>query len=1025
MIQTLGFYLRHSLNDLRVNGTRTIYAILCIAAGVAAVVSLQTLGVIIGDTLTGSLQETYRADIRVYANGMNSVANDEIEALVQQGVDDGVIRSEEESIPGAAITFDVRYFYPDNIAVLQAWFDENFPDQVTLTYRVLGPGLGGFDFNGGVTNPETGTFASFASMQIVDTDVYPLYGVIADADGTLLSELINAPDEIVISQNLADLLEVEVGAVVRINGANQDFRVTGIVPTDTEGGFSQTALLGSQFGYYYLDIDAVQYFEGLEARTDMLYLRLSDPSRVPEIRDALRERFPYLRIDTTEELLRRNQTISDSITQLVTVMGLVSMLIGGIGIINTMQVIVRRRTLEVAVLKTLGMDANQVTRLFLVEAFIMGVIGSLVGIVLGYLATYAIKGAAEVFLGRTLLVRVAAGPIITGLVLGVLVTTIFGFLPTLSAGRVRPGIVLRPNDNLIPRAGFFQSFVALLLMIMALSVVAQGVLGGFGIPQAEPQEQTIDAGGFGSGGITVTVENDSGLELPPDLGNLIGASLGMVAGLILGVSALLGGLWAGWTRGNSGLKLVRFLLLLLGVPVALYFFGYFVPALAVLMLTFMFIGLLYVLLLGTIWLVGRFFPSFGVADVKVSLRSMLAARGRGAVTLLALAVGVFSLSLITLQAVAINQVFESVLINQAGGNVYIAVTGLLGGTLENVEARFENVDGINSYTAVKQYGVRLVEVQDGATGVIETREQLNDKLPDSFNRGGFEFLDALFGTIDARDPTSNLPNMVFVDGRQLTPEDVGQNVIVVAYTPFMGELGIGVGDTLTFELTGSTSLFNRTPARLSLQIVGMVDPNQNFSIANSTIYAPLTVFPENVPPTVTNIIMDIDEENIPQLRRELSSLPTVFVLEVKLLNDILNRLLSQFTTFPIVVALLGLVVGGVVIANSVALTTMERRKDIAVMKAVGLQRSRVLGMLLLENALMGFIGGLIGVGLGLVMLGLLFGSLAALGGGGGIVLPVGHALLLMLLCLVIGVLAAISAAWNASGEKPLNVLRYE
>jgi ABC-type lipoprotein release transport system permease subunit len=381
--------------------------------------------------------------------------------------------------------------------------------------------------------------------------------------------------------------------------------------------------------------------------------------------------------------------------------------------------------------------------------------------------------------------------------------------------------------------------------------------------------------------------------------------------------------------------------------------------------------------------------------------------------------------LITLQAVAINQVFQSILIDQAGGNVFIAVTGFLGGTLENVEERLDTVEGIASYTAVKQYGVRLVEVQDGTTGTVETREQLDEKLPANFNRGGFAFLDAALGAIDARDVSSNLPNMVFMDGRQLTAEDAGQNVMVIANSPFLRDLGIEVGDTLTFELTNSGSLFDPTPQRIALLVVGAVDPNQSFSLANSTTYAPQTVFPENVAPSVTNIIMDIADENIPQLRRALSDLPTVFVLEVRLLNDILNRLLSQFTTFPIVVALLGLLVGGVVIANSVALTTMERRKEIAVMKAVGLQRNRVLGMLLLENALMGFIGGLIGVGLGLVMLALLFGTLAALGGGSAVTPPIGPAILLMLLCMVIGIIAAISAAWNASGEKPLNVLRYE
>ena len=68
MIDIFKFYTRHSLNDLRANKQLTFFALLAIAAGVAAVVSLQTLGVMIGDTLTGNLQETNQGDIVIKAD---------------------------------------------------------------------------------------------------------------------------------------------------------------------------------------------------------------------------------------------------------------------------------------------------------------------------------------------------------------------------------------------------------------------------------------------------------------------------------------------------------------------------------------------------------------------------------------------------------------------------------------------------------------------------------------------------------------------------------------------------------------------------------------------------------------------------------------------------------------------------------------------------------------------------------------------------------------------------------------------
>jgi putative ABC transport system permease protein len=182
---------------------------------------------------------------------------------------------------------------------------------------------------------------------------------------------------------------------------------------------------------------------------------------------------------------------------------------------------------------------------------------------------------------------------------------------------------------------------------------------------------------------------------------------------------------------------------------------------------------------------------------------------------------------------------------------------------------------------------------------------------------------------------------------------------------------------------------------------------------------------EGISAQTVGVIVDINEENVPELRSALSGVMGVFMLEAKVLNAFVVGILGRITAFPVLVAALSLIVGGVVIANSVALSTIERRKEIAVMKTVGVHRERVLGMLLLENGIMGFIGGLLGVGLGLIGLSLSLGSLNSAGGGGGAIIPYGTALLLMLLCVIIALVAAVTTAWGASGEKPLNVLRYE
>src|SRR5690606_23283047 len=106
-------------------------------------------------------------------------------------------------------------------------------------------------------------------------------------------------------------------------------------------------------------------------------------------------------------------------------------------------------------------------------------------------------------------------------------------------------------------------------------------------------------------------------------------------------------------------------------------------------------GFIYLILWVLIWVIARFFPSFGLVDLKVSLRQMLASRGRGASTLLALVIGVFSLSTITLFADSINNVLTEAL-EGSGGNVLISMQGY--NQLDDVEAVLNSLEGVNDYT---------------------------------------------------------------------------------------------------------------------------------------------------------------------------------------------------------------------------------------------------------------------------------------------------------------------------------------
>ena len=1055
MLEKLAFYTRHSLNDLRVNGQRTIFALLCIAAGVAAIVSLQTLGVMIEDALTGSLQESNRGDLRIVAysydpDDEDAEDSEDYDNLVERGIDEGVV------VEGR---FTENYVSALGMEQIDTLLNTEFPGQAELTYLQA---LDSFSDGVSISIPERDTEKTPVMTFLIEADVYPFYGTRTDEAGHALGDLLQGPTDIVISRNLADELGAEVGDVVKLTGARENFTLRGIAPTDSESGFDN--ILGALFGYYFLDMSAMDQFGDLEPGASTIYVRLDDPALVEEVDTLLEKHYPYLDIVSTEDLREINSTVSEMINQLVIIMGLISLLIGGIGIVNTMLVIVSRRTTEVAVLKTIGLEAPQVTMLFLVEAVLMGIFGSLLGILFGWLAAYATKGVAGGFLAESLTFRFTLQPPVVGFVVGVIVTTIFGFMPTLAAGQVRPNLVLRPSDTVMPRAGRARSFVTLIAVILSLSLVAQSLasdlLGGDAMRSA---------------------------------GSNVGALLGLLAGLtIVG-----GGLFAKWTRGNVILRILRWV----GFPVVLavlgFLYGMAIPAVVLLFSSFILVGVLYVVLwiliwsvgggairdlwllklhalgnlrrglsdavpfLGVLslpvlavitlvvwfintvvlvlalpfWLLGRLIQTIAFVDLKVAMRSMLSAKGRNASTLLALVIGVFTLGLITMLVTTITTFLEELIEDQAGGNVIVIAAG--SDTIqEQMNAKLDDFveDGtVRSYSSLSTWVVDLLYATDVSSAEQVSYNELEARA-DAVNPDYGDYFRWSFEAIDGRGVNSNLPDVALYQGRQLDASDTGPwdteageyAPIVVSADDALVATGLEVGDLLTFEFSSGGMGADSTQAvTATYEIVGMLDKRGNNVELNfaSQHYVPRNALPEEFKPDQVMAIVDVEEDLIGDVRRSLNELPGVFVLETKLFNEIMTGIIDRFTAFPTLVAALALVVGGIVIANSVALSTLERRREIAIMKAVGLQRERVLGMLLMEYGLMGFIGGLIGVGIG--GLGLLFLLTQAFGGELGEAIPYMTALTLMGMCVAIALVAAILTAWGAAGEKPLNVLRYE
>ena len=940
LLEQLRFYLSHSWNDLLVNRRLSAFALLSIGAGVAAIVSLQLLAGMIGDSLTGSLQERNRGDIVVQLPAGSSFSvtirtssssgeatdeiTDEVTAL-EAAEEAGYIRKVE-----AVFGPSEYYISQEGVDALGDWVDEEFPGAIDFSYGyALSDDISVFLGNGpgGAMNVVgRGAFTSNLIPILVDGANFPLYGSVQTLAGEELGDLLQAPTDIVVDEITARSLELQVGESVRLSGSDADFIVRGIVATEAEVRDPLSDIFVAIFGFYYLDNNALALFDGVEPIIDEIHLRLADPAQLDTVNGALLTAFPYFNTTTTSDIAAQNEDIADALSDLVTVMGMISLLIGSIGVINTMQVVVRRRMQEIAVLKTLGLQGRQVNLLLLTESFLMGIFGSAFGLLLGIAFTLVLQRAAEGIVAQDLAFRLRLAPLLNGFVVGTLVATVFGLLPTLTAALIRPAIILRPSELAMPRVGVLRMLLALLVVVVVLTVIVNSFIG------------------------------DSLLALAVTCGAFLAA------------------------------------------------------------------GLIYLLLNIFIWFFGRVFPSFGIVDLKISLRQILESRARAATTLLALVVGVFSLSVITLFAQAIQNIFD-VALNEQAGNLSISLQEEA--QLPQLQAILAEAEGVRGYQTTLRFDLELVSLTE-SDGTELDREALETRMLASYedsqsnigsgfgdeSRVEFELgaLNALSELADAR-----LLELIISEGRALSDADrAAESPGMLLYDDEgVQSAGIGLGERLTYRFEDGEEI--------TLTVIGLVDAGaiDDRGLSETAGVLLLDTLPQDATLVVSEV--DVEEEHVGALRAEVSAIPGAFALDSAIFGRLLDALLNTFVAFPQLVAVLGLVVGGVVIANSVALATMERRREIAVMKSVGLQRERVLFMLLLENGLLGLLGGLVGVGIGLVAL----IALVNLVGIPSSAVPYLTAFGLMALCVLVSLVAAFVTAWGASGERPLHVLRYE
>ena len=348
------------------------------------------------------------------------------------------------------------------------------------------------------------------------------------------------------------------------------------------------------------------------------------------------------------------------------------------------------------------------------------------------------------------------------------------------------------------------------------------------------------------------------------------------------------------------------------------------------------------------------------------------------------------------------------------------INGLVGMGSEYFADKIVVTDGV----AFGSSPMRLddVEIIAGLDGVGAVQPKV--EIPwDPDPAIGFGAPDFLVGTIPGADAGFETFTPELATGRQLTAEDTG-NVVVLGST-IARKYGVVAGGTVdirgeSFEVLGTLQPTLSTPdtngfiplSTAQALYLGDLPPLVAESLKADELANQIVVFPEvgADPTTVAAAIEAAVENSATMTGAEFSE--TVGATTV------------IFNAIIIGVAAISLIVGGLSVINTMAMSVAERTREIGIRRAIGGSRRRIVRELVAEAGVIGLLGGLIGLGLGAAVVVLVNEA----GRSSGTVLfdlTAQTAAFAVGFSTILGMVAGIIPAWTAARLDPVSALRYE
>ena len=153
----------------------------------------------------------------------------------------------------------------------------------------------------------------------------------------------------------------------------------------------------------------------------------------------------YFQVQSFQDIMSSMNQMLDMVTAFISFVAGISLLVGGIGVMNIMLVSVTERTREIGIRKSLGAKTSSIMMQFLAEAAILTVIGGVIGIVLGVIGGYVISSIISSSMGMSITPGISLSTIMAATLFSCAVGVFFGIYPAKKAAKLSPIEALRRN----------------------------------------------------------------------------------------------------------------------------------------------------------------------------------------------------------------------------------------------------------------------------------------------------------------------------------------------------------------------------------------------------------------------------------------------------------------------------------------------------------------------------------------------------------------------------------------------------